>query len=53
MNKEDCLQDFFCKDAHLREYIPDVSECREFCLGGLQRDNVLGEVLCFSCLLLC
>ena len=45
MNQEDYLQDFFCKDAHLRDYIPDVSECVEFGQGGFQRDNVVGERL--------
>ena len=46
MNKEDYLQGFFCKDVHLRDYIPDVSECGESGLGGFQRHNVVGGVLC-------
>ena len=46
MNEEDYLQDFFCKYAHLRDYIPDLSKCGDFGLSGFQCDNVVGEVLC-------
>ena len=46
MNKEDYLQDFFCKDVHLRDYIPDVSECGESGLSEFQLDIVVEEVVC-------